>query len=308
MTTLSPESDRSVRHAVDAYLDGAIRPELGHDTRFETRNGHYRLVGGVLFHVVRGVVSDVSHVGAELVGWLWEGHNGSRVEMSWRHGARGILVNRRRGRHIVITSATRNLVCEMLAGSQPPQNGSTAHHHGGSAHALATAGTMPDNGYVPRAAGVPKDTGGYGPLPYREPAAPARWSTLSPATPAQPIRSASPVPPAPGMVSWVEAHLPRAPMVPDVNQAGVAAPAIPSASPYQSTLPVPARSAPLASAPAASGFAPDRGPAGTLLRLEDAERVKDAEGDVPPSTPVAGQPFSARRPTNAHVQRGLVLR
>jgi hypothetical protein len=128
MTFLGPQSDRAVRSAVDAYLDGRLRPEVDGEAVFETRNSRYRLIDGTLFSA-----SDATLVGSELVGWLTETADQSLVGAWWRPGARAVLVDRKHGRHIVVTSATRLLKVDTagstrgspspLGGSHPVQGG-----------------------------------------------------------------------------------------------------------------------------------------------------------------------------------------
>lgn len=145
MTTLSLESDRTVRQAVDAYLAGANRLSLEGEAYFETCNSRYRLIDGVLFHVGRGASNDGSLIGAELVGWLYEFVGGSHVDLAWRPGARGVLVDPRRSQHIIITSATRTFV-PPRAGSRPPQGGS---HQTQPPPAALVSPTLPPPPLVP---------------------------------------------------------------------------------------------------------------------------------------------------------------
>ncbi len=42
MTGLEPRADRAVRDAVDAFLEGRLRPEYAGETVFETKNSRYR--------------------------------------------------------------------------------------------------------------------------------------------------------------------------------------------------------------------------------------------------------------------------
>lgn len=59
MTGLEPRADRAVRDAVDAFLEGRLRPEYAGETVFETKNSRYRLFNGVFFSA-----PDASLVGA----------------------------------------------------------------------------------------------------------------------------------------------------------------------------------------------------------------------------------------------------
>jgi hypothetical protein len=101
MSNLDPLADEAVRCAVEAFVAGAFVPDFRGETVFETKNSRYRLLDGVVI-----AAPDESLVGAELVGWLLESHEGSVVETAWRDGARAVLVDRRRARNIVVTSTT----------------------------------------------------------------------------------------------------------------------------------------------------------------------------------------------------------
>jgi hypothetical protein len=102
MSLLAPEADRAVRDAVEAFMAGALRPSMLGETMFETKNSRYRLMDGVLFSS-----SDSTMVGAELVGWLLEGPEQSVVQDGWVAGARGVLVDRKKSRNIIVTSTSR---------------------------------------------------------------------------------------------------------------------------------------------------------------------------------------------------------
>ncbi len=116
MTNLDAVSDKVVRDAVDAYLDGRLAPELSGDrtgeTAFETKNSRYRLVDGIVI-----AAPDDSLIGSELVGWLIESTRRSVVESAWQPGSRAVLVDRHRGRNIIVTSTTRLLHVEERADS-----------------------------------------------------------------------------------------------------------------------------------------------------------------------------------------------
>src|SRR5262245_20612179 len=102
MTFLGPEADRAVRNAVDAFLNGKLRPQAEGEVVFETRNSRYRIVDGTLVSA-----TDPSLVGAELVGWLVESDHQTIVGAWWTPTARAVLVDHRQGRHIIVTSGTR---------------------------------------------------------------------------------------------------------------------------------------------------------------------------------------------------------
>src|SRR5438270_849287 len=104
MTNLEPRADKAVRDAVDAFMDGRLVPEFEGEIVFETKNSRYRMLDGVVF-----AAPDGSLVGAELVGWLSESARRCLIESSWQPGARAVLVDRKRGRNIIVTSTTRLL-------------------------------------------------------------------------------------------------------------------------------------------------------------------------------------------------------
>lgn len=112
MTNLEPRADRVVRDAVDAFMEGRLVPEFSGETAFETKNSRYRLRDGVVF-----AAPDPSLLGAELVGWLCESSRRCLVESAWQTGSRAVLVDRTRGRHIIVTSTTRLLHLEEHGGS-----------------------------------------------------------------------------------------------------------------------------------------------------------------------------------------------
>lgn len=124
MTGLESRADQAVRIAVDAYIEGLLgRPHPG-EVIFDTKNNRYRLMNGVL-----SSAPDPKLVGAEMVGWLIEGGPSPVVDVAWQPNARAVLVDRRRGRHIVVTSVTR--MCRYkegaASGSRPIQTGSPDH-------------------------------------------------------------------------------------------------------------------------------------------------------------------------------------
>jgi hypothetical protein len=104
VANLEAQADQAVREAVDAFMAGRLLPEFDGETVFETQNSRYRLLDGVVFSA-----PDAELVGAELVGWLTESSKRSVIGSSWLPGARAVLVDRRRGRNIIVTSTTRML-------------------------------------------------------------------------------------------------------------------------------------------------------------------------------------------------------
>lgn len=117
MSYLTLDADRLVRDAVDAYLEGRMRPDTGGDSVFATRNSQYRVVEGLVHEA-----SDTSLVGAELVGWLVEEMGQPMIEALWRPYGRAIFVERR-SRHVVVTSRTltRNAISGKVSAVPTPR-------------------------------------------------------------------------------------------------------------------------------------------------------------------------------------------
>lgn len=124
MTGLEPRADQAVRLAVDAYIEGLLGKPRPGEVIFNTKNNRYRLTNGIL-----SSAPDRTLVGAEMVGWLFEGGPSPVVDVAWQPGARAVFVDRRRGRHIVVTSVTR--MCRYTegaaSGSRSIQTGSPDH-------------------------------------------------------------------------------------------------------------------------------------------------------------------------------------
>jgi hypothetical protein len=115
MTNLDTAADKAVRDAVDAYMEGRLTPEFVGETVFETKNSRYRLLDGVVF-----AAPDDSLIGAELVGWLMETTRRSVIGSAWQPGSRAVLVDRQRGRNIIVTSTTRLLHLEQPSSAPHP--------------------------------------------------------------------------------------------------------------------------------------------------------------------------------------------
>jgi hypothetical protein len=122
MATLDDRADKVVRDAIDAFLDGRLVPDFAGETVFETKNSRYRLLDGVVF-----AAPDPGLVGAELVGWLCESSRRCLVESAWQPGSRAVLVDRKQGRNIIVTSTTR-LLHQEERGSGVYQGGSQKSH------------------------------------------------------------------------------------------------------------------------------------------------------------------------------------
>lgn len=194
MTGLEPKADQAVRDAVDAFIEGRLRSEHAGETVFETKNSRYRLMDGVLFSA-----PDASLVGAELVGWLIESSRRCSVESAWQATSRAVLVDRQRGRHIIVTSSTRMLHLE----EESPESGSREDQAGSSVHPpIREASAAPPPTLPPPS----------GPPPSSHPRAPAY--APSPRLSAQPA-SSSPLPVAP----LPRVHAPPRPMLQRIPQA-----------------------------------------------------------------------------------------
>jgi hypothetical protein len=123
MTGLEPKADLVVREAVDAYIAGRLARGPAGEQTFETKNSRYQFMDGVLVSA-----PDSSLCGAEMVGWLFEDMR-PFVEAAWKPGARAVLLDRKRGRHIIVTSKARlhSQQERAAAGSSVIQDGSTVH-------------------------------------------------------------------------------------------------------------------------------------------------------------------------------------
>jgi len=152
MNFLEPESDRAVRMGVDAFIDGRLRPVVAGDTVFETKNSRYRMRDGVIIAATDGRL-----IGSELVGWLAE-ENPTDLDPRWFAGARAVLLDRRFGRHIVVTSATLMMEIEGVlaegSDSRPVPSKNKTSRPAGFSISPSTPG-MPA---IPKPAGVPRWT------------------------------------------------------------------------------------------------------------------------------------------------------
>jgi hypothetical protein len=191
MNFLEPDSDRAVRAAVDAFLDGRLRAAVNGDAVFETRNSRYRLHDG---HIT--AATDARLIGSEIVGWLQETPDGqSRVSAWWSALARAVLLDRRFGRHIVVTSATLMMEVNgvLLEGSDTrpaPPSGRT----GQPGVVTMSASTQPQQPQIPRPAGVPR----WAEMAVSE--APPSAPPISQSSPTLPITPSTPPPrSAPGV-------------------------------------------------------------------------------------------------------------
>jgi len=201
MTGLEPNADQVVREAVDAYLDGWLQQNHLGEMVFETKNSRYRLMDGTLFDA-----PDTSLLGAELVGWLMDEQR-PVMESAWQPGARAVLVDRKRGRHIIVTSATRMLHLE-------DRSSGSGLIQAGSARPPTPVPPPPQVAPIPRPLPIPARPPLHMPPrpiarppvptpPPRAIAAPLPFPTPPPPRPAQPGAFALPKvqpPPRPGVV------------------------------------------------------------------------------------------------------------
>ena len=233
MTGLEPRADQAVRDAVDAFLEGRLSSEYSGETVFETKNSRYRLMDGVLFSA-----PDASLVGAELVGWLIESSRRCVVESAWEATSRAVLVDRSRGRHIIVTSSTRMLHLE----EESPASGSSEDQAGSSVHPpIREQSAAPPPTLPPPSAPPPSS---YPRVPTYAP---------SPMLTAQPTsRPPQPLGPLPRV------HAPPRPMLQRIPQATAPKP-LARPLPYPSTPPRRASPSPLPTAAAQRGPLPPPG-------------------------------------------------
>jgi hypothetical protein len=116
MSYLTLDADRLVRDAVDAFLEGRLRPDPVPDTLYATKNSRYRILAGMVHEA-----SDTSLMGAELVGWLVEEGTAPHIEPRWEFRARAIFVERKT-KQVVVTSkvVARTLSSEARPPSPKP--------------------------------------------------------------------------------------------------------------------------------------------------------------------------------------------
>jgi hypothetical protein len=300
MTGLEPKADQAVRDAVDAFIEGRLRSEYSGETVFETKNSRYRLMDGVLFSA-----PDASLVGAELVGWLIESERRCTVESAWQATSRAVLVDRQRGRHIIVTSSTRMLHLE----EESPESGSSEDQAGSSVHppiweeSASPAPTLPPPSSPP-------------------PSSHPRVPSYSPALSAQPA-SRSPLP---------RVHAPPRPMLQRIPQATAPKPLArplpyPSSPPRRATpspSPLPSAAAQMAPLPlpARLPLAPPHQPIETLdegaVQVDCDDEVEGTDPGAPPfllarpagrpASTVPAAPASQPFPLARVMQRGAPLR
>ncbi|MDI1443942.1 hypothetical protein [Polyangium sp. 6x1] len=189
MNFLEPDTDRVVRMSIDAFLEGRLRPDVAGDRVFETKNSRYRMAAGKL---VAATSSQL--VGSELVGWLVDEESDRvRVTPRWAPGARAVLLVKRLGRHIVVTSTTLMMEVDgvLVEGSDTrplmPRKVSTPAM-------LAVTPPSAQVPMIPKAAPMPRGVG-------MEITVPEASATDAPASvPRAPINPSTP-PPGPGPAS-----------------------------------------------------------------------------------------------------------
>ncbi|HVK69520.1 MAG TPA: hypothetical protein VM694_33915 [Polyangium sp.] len=189
MNFLEPDSDRVVRVSTDAFLEGRLRPDVTGDRVFETKNSRYRMVLGKL---VAATSSQL--VGSELVGWLVdEESDKARVLPRWSPGARAVLLVKRLGRHIVVTSATLMMEVDgvLVEGSdtRPLASGKVS-----TPAMLAVTPPSVQVPVIPKAALMPRGVGMEITIPD------ASATDAPPSAPRAPINPSTP-PPGPGPAS-----------------------------------------------------------------------------------------------------------
>jgi hypothetical protein len=295
MAQLAPATDLVVRTAVDGFLAGERGILAEGEWVFDTKRSRYRLLDGVLF-----AANDASLVGAELVGWLMDRGAGPSVETAWCEGSRAVLVDRRKNRHIVVTSGTRD-----LARDGRPVGGSSTFRTGSP--------PIPPVRRPP--ASSPSPIPGAPPIPARLLPAPPPPVLRAPATPVAPpprhdLPRAAP-PPAPfALRAAPPVHPPPRPLAPpppprrndrplpafDFGATPRAVPAPPKTIPMTPRHPLAQAQAPVFAGAASVSFDDDKLP--TIERMP-----RPRPGDLVPPPPPS-EPF----PLHRAVRRGLPLR
>lgn len=314
MAQLAPATDRVVRTAVDGFLAGERGILAEGEWVFDTKRSRYRLLDGVLF-----AANDASLVGAELVGWLVDRGAGPIVETAWCEGSRAVLVDRRKNRHIVVTSGTRG-----LARDGRPMGGSAAARTGSPAIPPGRRPPAPPPSPIPGAPPIPARplpppvrasaeasrsvispiAQPRPPLPSppppapRAPVAPARRPDLPPPPPAHAQRAAPPVHPPPRPLAPPPPPRRADTPLPAFDFGGTprVVPVAPKTIPMTPRHPLPEAHAPVFAGAASLSFDDDKLP--TLERMP-----RPRPGDLVPPPPPS-EPF----PLHRAVRRGLPLR
>lgn len=257
MANLESRADKAVRDAVDAFMDGRLVPRFEGEVVFETKNSRYRLLDGVVF-----AAPDSSLVGAELVGWLSETARRCIIEWSWQPGSRAVLVDRKRGRNIIVTSTTRLMHQEEQAPPSFQREPEVPHHNDSwSAPPFRDEDPAPAPAFSARRAAIVAST----PPPAQAfTAQPAAEPPLNPAPPPPPAIPRAPLPfgserqvrvPAPSPPRRAAAV--HAPPRPVKASTATAAPRLGSGVtplPHSRPLPFPARPPPRRASPAPPAF------------------------------------------------------
>jgi hypothetical protein len=306
MATLDPRADKVVRDAVDAFMEGRLVPDFPGETVFETKNSRYRLRDGVVI-----AAPDPSLLGAELVGWLCESARRCLVESLWQPGSRAVLVDRKQGRNIVVTSTTKLLHFDTPSGGPPAGHAKPAHefrswhppamaNRGNAPFSPARAPIVPATPFPPGVAeGSPESA--TSPLasqpPFGDGSQPSQPSQPSQLTPAR--RSAVHPPPRP------IASLPAIPRMPTLAVRPLPVPAPPPRRDLPPPPPTqPDRPQPTAEPPQPTGDRQSTNDAWeiTSAELEIADDVTTAleELDAPRQPPSvdasSAEPFPLVRP------------
>ena len=289
MTGLAPKADEVVRDAVDAFMEG--RRTIDHDgeTLLETKNSRYRVLDGVLFSA-----PDISLHGSEFVGWLCDNERRLAIETSWQPGVRAVLVDRKRGRHIIITSTIVEVSGADLDSNERDLEPSYPYALQrrrtpvpAAVQEVATPLPAPASPSIPR----------FPPAPTRPGPRAAAASPSAPPEPAATITAATrPPPPPPRRASlpWADA---RAPLHPSPRPAAIV-PArplpFPSPPPRRTVTPVP---------PAAFNHPPPIAPIAPapLPRIDDPDLYSTSPDSLPmidAPEPLPSSPATLARPVH----------
>ncbi len=294
-------------------MAGALRPSMLGETMFETKNSRYRLMDGVLFSS-----SDTSMIGAELVGWLLEGPSQSVVQDGWIAGARGVMVDRRKSRNIIVTSTSRLFRVDATgsglkpfpqppAGSMSNQVGSAGHPAPEAPYAHLAPASVPPTPTPTAHLGPPTHRKAIPPCPpapigrvpgttelsvatamiTREPSQPGAPLPLPPPTPRPtplPIRSVAPVHPPPRLTGkHPRANLPSIP--------GMGAPPAHRPLPFPVAPPARRQGSEARFAPATSALAPQRNAAPARpadeIEIEEDPTSKHERAKLPLPAPTS---------------------
>lgn len=211
MVNLDTAADKAVHDAVDAFMEGRLTPEFAGEMVFETKHSRYRLLDGVIF-----AAPDDSLIGAELVGWLMETRRRSVVESAWQPGSRAVLVDRHRGRNIIVTSTTRLLHLEEHASraSAPPAFAPPPHAGAASGPTPRAPAPLFSSQQAPIRLATPIPPPVVVPPPVRPPPTAVQPPPVALKRPASIHLPPRPIAPRPSSPSPTSSPLPAAPLPP----------------------------------------------------------------------------------------------